>query len=206
MGIVSMHVDKKYCNVNVAKKITYEFEMFKYLCGELDSASDETEWFIPGKIVMLGSGVTSKKKRRISPLLESLLLHTRVLRDFFYESRRQSRVVTCPHCGKQDQKTRQARPDDVFAEDFVPNWKDQRPALGSYVKGQRDRLNKALAHLTIARVQYTGDQKRWNITAIREEIQPVIDKFKACLPASQKPWFELPRNRTVDNVLQARKA
>ncbi len=122
-----MSVEKEYCTEEVAKKIAYEFRMFKYLCDRLEPLYLEAGTFIPGNITMCGTGCSSDEERETSASLESFLLHTRVLYDFFQYKRRDN--------------------DNVLAGDFVDNWKTPCPSECKYLLAQKGRLNKALAHL-----------------------------------------------------------
>jgi hypothetical protein len=50
-------------------------------------------------------------------------------------------------------------------------------------------VDKALAHLTTARVRYDSEGKHWDVVTIRREIEPMISRFLAKLPEDQRPWF-----------------
>jgi hypothetical protein len=167
-----MPSDDRFCNEQVAAKVAYEIAMFRFLCGELDLSFQESVDFTPGHVSFVGTGGSEDDERRTSALLESLLLHTRVLLDFF-------------------DKTDRCK-DDVLASDFVPNWADLRPAPGPYFadEDRKERLNKALAHLTLKRLDYDHHDKKWNIPAIRREIGIAIDAFIDNLPPDRRPWFD----------------
>lgn len=166
-----MPADPK-CTPEMAKKVMYEFTMFKFLCGKLRLLAEESGTFLPGEIVELGtSAMSTDEEREVFAQLESLLLHTRVLRDFFFR------------------KPNPRFPDDVIAADFVPDWSTHCPPLGAYLSSREPRLDKALAHLSTERLGYDNKDKKWNVTAIRDELQPVIDLFLSKLPADRKAWF-----------------
>jgi len=151
--------------------VAYEFGMFRFLCEKLEFDFRESVTFKPGDVTFLGTGSsTDDDDRTTFALLESMLLHTRVLLDFFYGNR-------CK--------------DDIIAQDFVPNWNNLRPPLGPYLAddSQHERLNKALAHLTLKRIDYDAGQKSWDVTAISSEIGRVISSFIANLPADRRAWF-----------------
>ena len=81
-------------------------------------------------------------------LLESTLLHSRVLLDFYEKSKRRTRRK-----GKQTIEL-----DDVLAEDFDFHARDiQIP------RNDRARLNKDLAHITYSRTSRTSGDKWWDI-------------------------------------------
>lgn len=168
-----MTSEKRPCSPEVAKLVVYEMSMFNYLCDKLEPEYEETETFVPGKITWLGTGSSSDEdKQETFALLESLLLHTRVLHDFFYPN-----------------KKKKPRPDDVLASHFIPDWDTRCPRKPEYIGKQKKRLNKALAHLTTARLGYDSDGKKWNVTAIRNEMHDVIEQFIGRLPQDQKQWF-----------------
>ncbi len=113
--------------------------------------------------------MSTPEKRNRFALLESFLLHTRVLRDFFFRM------------PKYD--------DDVVAKCFIPDWDRHCPEKGEYLEEREDRLNKALAHLTTKRLDYDSNEKNWKINKIHEELQPVIDLFVSKLPDNKRDWF-----------------
>jgi len=167
-----MSADEHICDQKMAEKVSYEFGMFTFLCDELGQAVQESLEFAPGSIRLLGTGGSTRDERSLSALLESLLLHTRVLHDFFY---------------KTDRKA-----DDILAQDFIPDWPNVCPAKGPYFADgdRRVRLNKALAHLTRKRLEYDSHDKGWDVRAICSEIGAAIEKFIANLPPDRKSWFD----------------
>ena len=101
-------------------------------------------------------------------LMEDFLLHARVLRDFFVATPKQ---------------------DDVSATHFFDDpslWQQTAKELCSYLRANRVRLNKKLAHLTYSRL--TEDEK-WDFEAIRKEIFVAWESFLSNLPESAKSWF-----------------
>src|SRR5262245_33972504 len=114
---------------------------------------------------MAGTGHTSGERREMSDRLESLLLHTRVLREFFY------------YWEFRNDKAKRQKPDDVIAEDYIPDWTSHRPPIGPYLRENKERLDKSLAHLSTLRVQYKRLEKRWDIAALRRELLPAIETF-----------------------------
>lgn len=98
-------------------------------------------------------------------LLESFIIHARVLLDFLYSSRR--------------------KPDDVIAQDFLDNasaWLQQRPKKSRLLKTSHKRVGKELAHLTYARLAVTPDEKQWQFVDIANEIGGVLKKFLRLVP------------------------
>ncbi|MCB9924398.1 MAG: hypothetical protein H6822_19625 [Planctomycetaceae bacterium] len=125
--------------------------MFRYLRREFDEK--------------VGTGASPE----FDALLESFLLHVRVLMDFFYGERSGDKA------------------DDVIAADFVAGW---NASPSEYLVKLRRPLNKLLAHLTLERQKYTADKFLWDTHGIAEELEPTIERFLASLPDETKPWFE----------------
>lgn len=172
------NTNDEYSNEKTAAKVVYEFNMFNFLYERLRSEFMETATFLPGDITYLGTGRPMKCEDRLTfAILESFLLHTRVLHDFFFKSR-----------NSNDPK----KNDDSVASDFVPDWSSVRPQKGEYLgnKDRFERLNKALAHLTIRRVEYDQLQKAWNVDAIKDEVGNLIEAFQLNLPPERKAWFD----------------
>jgi len=177
---MNMAVGDTYCNANVAQKVDYEFTMFKFLCERLRLDSQESVTFKPGDVTFVGTGTsTDEDDRTTYALLESLLLHTRVLHDFFYKPRNPNNPRTA---------------DDVIASDFVTFWESLRPSKGDYIGNadRKERLDKALAHLTLRRVEYDSNEKQWNVDAIEAAIGNAIKIFLHNLPDDKRPWFTMP--------------
>ena len=166
-----MHTHDEYCNNVVARRVMYEFDMFAYLGKQLDLAHRKsTADFVPGDITMMRTGDPANDLSRVTAaLLESFLLHTRVLLEFFYKDR--------------------PRDGDVLASHFVEHWKVLRSPEPRYLLDHKHQLDKALAHLTLARVDYDRQQKKWNVTAIQEEVNGLIALFKLKLTEERRGWF-----------------
>jgi hypothetical protein len=127
---------------------------------------------LPGQVSpRVGTGISTDEVREASMVLESFLVHTRVLRDFFCRDRGQ--------------------PDDVFAGEFVVGWKMPSVSEYGYLFSQKDRLDKALAHLTTTRVKYDSDGKGWSVLEIKNEIETMIERFVDELSQDRRRWFEL---------------
>ena len=93
-------------------------------------------------------------------VLESFLLHARSL-DAFLGPRAEN-----------------ARPDDVFAEDFVSGWRRTGTGLGD----KRSRVNKEIAHLTVARAEEIT--KYWPIDSTADDLLGDMVRFAVKLPES----------------------
>jgi hypothetical protein len=177
---MAMPAHTEFCNPDVAKVIRYEFRMFRHLYDRLWLPCRESGAFSPGEIEPMGTGDTDETRREVSAQLESFLLHARVLRDFLY------------YFQFKPDKTKRHRDDDVMAQDYISGWDASCPPLGDYLRDEKNkkRLDKALAHLTTTRVEFKRKELRWEVTRIRDELQPVIDLFLDSLSAELRSWFD----------------
>ncbi len=113
--------------------------------------------------------------------LESVLLHFRNLRTFFFGER-----------------TRAGADSDVFATHFISGWKHQRDCVFDTTS---KRLNKRLVHLTIERLEPDSD---WpELDKMNAAIETLISEFKKPLSPTQASWFPRLDKPTVENVLGA---
>jgi hypothetical protein len=157
---------------------------FDRLCRRLRLPCGESGSFIPEEITLVGTGHTDEEEWELSTEIESLLVHARVLRDFFYYfwdfKKRQYKT-----------NRKKSHDDDVIAQDFIPDWDKHCPPIGPYLRDHKERLDKSLAHLSTLRVDFRQREKRWNVDAIEEELRPVIDQFKERLSGRMAEWFVL---------------
>jgi len=173
-----------HCSEEVAQVVAYEIAAFDRLSRRLRLSCRESGSFIPEEITLVGTGHTDEDKWELSTEIESLLVHTRVLRDFFYcfwNSRER----------RYSANRNKIHHDDVIAQDFIPDWDEHCPAIGQYLSDHKDRLDKSLAHLSTSRVSFRQTEKRWNVDAIEEELRPVIEHFKERLSVGMAEWFVL---------------
>jgi hypothetical protein len=144
----------------------------------------ESGSFVPEEIKLVGTGHSDEDKWELSTEIESLLLHTRVLRDFFYYfwdfRRRQYKA-----------NRKKSHNDDVVAQDFISDWDQHCPPIGQYLTDHKERLDKSLTHLSTLRVHFKQTEKRWNVDAIGDELRPVIDQFRENLSTDIADWFVL---------------
>jgi len=99
-------------------------------------------------------------------ILESALLHSRNILDFF--------------CAKESSI------DDISAGHFVKN-ADGTPWTSfklSFLISCKGDINKSLSHLTYTRVKF---KPSWNMTKIRQEIEDAYSEFVTLLPLSERP-------------------
>jgi len=104
-------------------------------------------------------------------LIESFLIHARVLCDFFFFPSKRKDDVLAKHFFHSD-------------DQWQPDYKKECP----YLEANSDRLNKAVAHLSYARIGYEID-KRWQHNTINGELLAVWDRFKQSLPPESQKFF-----------------
>ena len=112
----------------------------------------------------MGSGIT-EKGWLMNALLESFVVHVRVVLDFFYNDT--------------------PRNDDVVAQDFfAPSdaWASLRPKFSELLSNARKRAGKEMAHLTYARLEVTPETKLWPFVAIANEVASVMRVFLENVP------------------------
>jgi len=101
--------------------------------------------------------------------LEGLLLHTRVLYDFFFLNSARNRVT---------------------ATHFVKNWAKVCHSLWPYLQGNNrehyDRLNSRLAHLDFGRINLSKD---WHLAGIFDQGIETWQTFWALVADDKKLWF-----------------
>ena len=129
-------------------------------------------WMLSSLAHGMGSGIAGKGPIA-NALLESFVIHVRVLMDFLYNE--------SPH------------PDDVIAEDyfsFPDEWRNMRPPLSKLLRQAKRRAGKEVAHLTYARLDVTPETKPWLFVQIANEISTVIKVFIENVPKSKlgKRW------------------
>jgi hypothetical protein len=158
----------------VAAKVVYEITMLRHAFGALQQLEVGLGYSQPGNVMpRVGTSFGTEKEIEASVFVECFLLHARVLRDFFCRPG--------------------PKPDDVTAGEFVSRW--SAPPASDYptLDGEKDRLDKALAHLTTIRVQYDTSGKLWNLAAIQQELEDIIRRFLASLPTDKAAWFDAVR-------------
>ena len=136
----------------IASAVLYEWKMFIATIAALNG------------VHFLGGAIRNA-------LLESLLIHARILTDFFF--------------------TDPSREDDVSAKHFFHNEEDWRVDFKTecpYLYENRQRLNKSVAHLSYSRIEYESD-KEWQYGRISNELHSIWDKFRSSLPTESREWF-----------------
>src|SRR5437016_1792982 len=84
----SMMMETEFCNAKLAETVVYEFNRFNFLGHKLRLSYWESGTFKPGHMMFAGTEwETEPELWRKYVQLEALMLHTRVLHDFFYKKR-----------------------------------------------------------------------------------------------------------------------
>lgn len=156
-----------------ARKVAYEIGMFQHTFSLLEAAEVDLASVVPGEIRILRQvgtgGLYTKHLYNLSAILESFLLHSRVLHEFF--------------CREKSVKE-----DDLKARHFATGWTFEE-AETPYLKEQEKWLHKSLAHLSKARVEHAAEGAEWDLIRIKDEISQLIVRFECKLDADVKGWF-----------------
>ncbi len=158
-----MHSDESEMK-HAAGFVFYEIEQFRWAMKNIPN-----EWRCG----------TSGILREEDAVVEVALLHARALREFFF--RRRTSISRTSNWWS-----------DVLAEDFFDDpsqWKiPTMTFLGD--KNNKDRLDRSLSHLTYHRIEYqVKNQKRWDFSAMSQDIEESYSKFLDLLPAGRQAWF-----------------
>jgi len=142
----------------ISKKVKWEWNMLCNLAEEGKERSIKSSQAVIGPL---------RSTAIENAILDSFLLHSRVLYDFF---------------------CKRPRGDDVVAQHFFddpPSW--QSGDLFPTVRNQQTELNKHLAHLTYARLE---GEIAWDLQAMFKEFKEAWDKFIRLLPDDRRSWFD----------------
>jgi hypothetical protein len=120
---------------------------------------------------------------------EGIIIHARVLRDFFFTKvNEKGKRATCK--------------DDIVAVDYFATgsaWRYTSQNLSPYLKGNKKRMDRALAHLSFDRLGYKD--KEWSQSHLLSEIGAMWFEFLEKLDKHNEPaaaWFRRhPRARFV---------
>jgi hypothetical protein len=114
--------------------------------------------------------------------VEGSPLHARVLRDFFFTKVNQ-------------QGQRRTRPDDIVAVDYFATasaWPYTSAKLSPYLAATKERMDRALAHLSYDRLGYVGLGKEWSPSHLLLEIGAKWFEFLHRLQQQGEPaaaWY-----------------
>ena len=157
----------------------------KRTVSELINASEHLYYEIAMFIVT--GGLLAKKSvpetSLVNAILESFVIHFRVLCDFFYPEG--------PTEG------------DVLADHFFDSPSDwKRPKITTFLRDSRKRADKEVAHLTYDRQDVRPEEKYWKSPEIGKQIISVIKAFLDAVPdgrigpkcrdLKRHPLFETP--------------
>jgi hypothetical protein len=105
-------------------------------------------------------------------ILESFLIHARLLIDFFYHGKKYRRKIY-----RDDIVPEQFRLDPDELNKIRP------PDMSTVLNQARDKADKLLAHLTYTRIRETEDYGRWDVGPIKSEIQNILKIFVQRVPS-----------------------
>lgn len=167
-------------NAKFAKYVEYEMRCFLTLGRML--GQDELSVAMPGSISWSGTANPEDNNEWCAnSMLESFLLHTRVLHDFFWKN---------------------GSGDDITYKTFVTSWAPPEKPESLEKFGRGEHANKALFHLTKARIEREGEQKNWPIGAILGDLTKVINAFREACKSEETdidPFrTDRPRNTAFD--------
>lgn len=152
----------------IVRYVKYEWDRFSWAAYMIKNSillGEEPEDWEAGT----GGGDDTTKS-----IIEVCLLHARALRDFL-------------HRGRTDQGVHKT---DVLAVDFFdPTDPWVKPAF-PYLMLHKDRVNRALAHLSYERAGYELTGRDWDFKAIIAEVTDAWRAFLNALPETRREWFE----------------
>jgi hypothetical protein len=97
-------------------------------------------------------------------LLESIVMHARGLIEFTYSDN--------------------PRGDDINASDFVPDWREIRPAQTPFLKEVKKRTDKEMMHITRAR-KIADELRIWTYGKLVNELSLVLAEFIVRVPSEK---------------------
>jgi len=155
-----------------ARTVSYEVEMFSYAVKYLEKHK--------GKDPSLDNLI-----------LEAALVHARALSDFFHL------FLKTP---------KKSRKKDIYAEHYFENKKQCQDRIKelkfSYLEVNRERLNKAIAHITYSRVEYERqNNKEWELRHIAKELDRAWKSFLNALePPERRNLFALEDSKKPSQI------
>jgi len=142
---------------------------------ELRKASDALHY----EIDMLNkiAGSLNRRKRRKGfiwdALVESFVVHTRILIEFFYPPEKIRYPI---------EKNLTNAVDTIIAPDFFLDESKWKECLPDWLKDVRDRAHKLLAHLSYSRVFKYENDKGWDYLRIKGHLNEFFIKFRKDVP------------------------
>lgn len=140
---------------DIVNAICYEITMFRFTGNELLNNPNLTKPELRGYL---------------NALIESFVVHTRVLIYFFYDN---------------------PKKDDISAKHFIDEWEKIRLPQSDILKTAKNKADKQLAHLTYARLTTYKEieSKKWKIREISVNMESVLQTFIDKLPGDKKNLF-----------------
>ena len=129
-------------------------------------------WIFSEAVQAYSPAVRRSERFQHNLLLESVLLHARVIYEFLF--------TPC----------KRKYPEDVRAVQFFDDpeqWKPDKSKLCPFLTDNLDRMNRSLQHLSYDRVEYAPNP--WDIQTVASEIRAAWDYFLSQLPEDQTQWF-----------------
>lgn len=96
----------------------------------------------------------------INALIESFVIHTQIILDFFYLP--------------------QMKADDAKALHFIDDvkaWKAALPSYDRYFRKFNRRRSREVVHLSYSRLEVKGEDKTWHLVKTTEHIKVVVNTF-----------------------------
>ena len=93
-------------------------------------------------------------------LLESMIVHSRIILDFLYCKR--------------------IKPDDAIASDYFSKpseWESLLPKKTPAIRAIINRSNKEMAHLSYLRLTVKPEERSWEVVKVKNDIKNIIDLF-----------------------------
>jgi hypothetical protein len=113
--------------------------------------------------------------------LESFLVHYRNVRDFLYPN------------GPRD--------DDIIGVDFLPDPSQWPFTLGDWKEVadlEKERLDRALAHLSYSRIVYEEENKKgWPVKEMAVATIRLVKSYLGKVPAQRRGYFQLAEESTA---------
>ncbi|MGE0268135.1 MAG: hypothetical protein AB7S78_06755 [Candidatus Omnitrophota bacterium] len=122
----------------------------------------------------------------INALIESFVIHTQVILDFFY----------MPQMKADDAKA-------IHYIDDIKLWKSNLPSYDRYFRKFNRRRSREVVHLSYSRLDVKGEEKTWHLVKTTEHIKLVVNAFleHANKGLLHPKMYELKKNISED-ILQ----
>ncbi|QDV50881.1 hypothetical protein [Gimesia fumaroli] len=177
-----MDQSHEHCKKEIAEYVAYELRMMNALYDH-DVFDDVTEG--------LKTYGTSKTLDELgierNAVLESFLLHSRVLLDFLTGTEKYSDDIVASQFVDQPKHSTWER----IRKNLLQKYKDKiciKMTNGKSL-GLKKLLHKRLAHLTTTRILIPDELKGWDREEIKTFVEECFNDFLEFLPEDRKAWF-----------------